>query len=492
MPDRKQGARSAAGLRSKGTEAVLNDRSGIGPEGSLNSMFEKGKHMSYKFRGGVHPKPNKELSADKPFETLLPKGEMVYPISQHIGKPARPVVKRNDEVLAGQLIAEADGFVSANIYATVSGKVKAIEHRRTSAGVPADCIVVTNDGQYNTVEGIGEECDPDTLTNSEIIDRIKMAGIVGLGGAGFPTHVKLSPRNPEEIRWIIANGAECEPGITCDDRLMRERPEWVIEGMRCVLRLFDKAKGIIAIEENKPEAIEAIEEALEGDDRISVMTLQVRYPQGSERNLVHAATGMYMESGALPASLGCIVDNVWTLAAIYRAVCFNEPLMEKGFTVTGEGAVNPGNFLIRIGTSVSEVLEAAGGTTEDTKKILLGGPMMGMAIPGTDVPLVKANNALYCMTEDEVEIAEGQQTNCIRCGRCIRSCPLGLSPQLMLQAAERNDLDRFIALHGLDCIQCGCCTYTCPARRPLVPVFKLFKPRAMAYNRAKQQKEGNK
>ena len=160
--------------------------------------------------------------------------------------------------------------------------------------------------------------------------------------------------------------------------------------------------------------------------------------------------------------------------------------------MTGEGAVNPGNFLIRIGTSVSEVLEAAGGTTEDTKKILLGGPMMGMAIPGTDVPLVKANNALYCMTEDEVEIAEGQQTNCIRCGRCIRSCPLGLSPQLMLQAAERNDLERFIALHGLDCIQCGCCTYTCPARRPLVPVFKLFKPRAMAYNRAKQQKEGNK
>ena len=399
MPDRKQGARGAAALGSKGTEADLNDRSGIGPEG--------------------HPKPNKELSADKPFETLLPKGEMVYPISQHIGKPARPVVKRGDEVLAGQLIAEADGFVSANIYATVSGKVKAIEH------------------------------DPDTLTNSEIIDRIKMAGIVGLGGAGFPTHVKLSPRNPEEIRWIIANGAECEPGITCDDRLMRERPEWVIEGMRCVLRLFDKAKGIIAIEDNKPEAIEAIEEALEGDDRISVMTLQVRYPQGSERNLVHAATGMYMESGALPASLGCIVDNVWTLAAIYRAVCFNEPLMEKGFTVTGEGAVNPGNFLIRIGTSVSEVLEAAGGTTEDTKKILLGGPMMGMAIPGTDVPLVKANNALYCMTEDEVEIAEGQQTNCIRCGRCIRSCPLGLSPQLMLQAAERNDLDRFIALHGL-------------------------------------------
>ena len=436
--------------------------------------------MSYKFRGGVHPKPNKELSADKPFETLLPKGEMVYPISQHIGKPARPVVKRGDEVLAGQLIAEADGFVSANIYATVSGKVKAIEHRRTSAGVPADCIVVTNDGQYNTAAGIGEECDPDTLTNSEIIDRIKMAGIVGLGGAGFPTHVKLSPRNPEEIRWIIANGAECEPGITCDDRLMRERPEWVIEGMRCVLRLFDKAKGIIAIEENKPEAIEAIEEALEGDDRISVMTPSVY--QSFPFTQALCSGGRF----AFSISFGI------AYAAIYRAVCFNEPLMEKGFTVTGEGAVNPGNFLIRIGTSVSEVLEAAGGTTEDTKKILLGGPMMGMAIPGTDVPLVKANNALYCMTEDEVEIAEGQQTNCIRCGRCIRSCPLGLSPQLMLQAAERNDLERFIALHGLDCIQCGCCTYTCPARRPLVPVFKLFKPRAMAYNRAKQQKEGNK
>jgi electron transport complex protein RnfC len=198
---------------------------------------------------------------------------------------------------------------------------------------------------------------------------------------------------------------------------------------------------------------------------------------------------MYMGSGALPASLGCIVDNVWTLASIYRAVCENTPLYEKGFTVTGEGAVNPGNFMIRIGTSVSEVLEAAGGMKEETKKALLGGPMMGLAIPNTNVPLMKANNALYLMTEDEVELAEEEQTNCIRCGRCIRSCPMGLAPQQMMLAAKRGDLDRFIALHGLDCIQCGCCTYTCPARQPLVPTFKLFKPRAMAYNRAKQAAE---
>ena len=462
------------------------------PEGEVSHSTEGKTHMSYRFRGGVHPNPNKELSADKPFVTLQPKGEMVYPISQHIGKPARPVVRRGDLVEAGQLIAEADGFVSANIYATVSGKVKAIEHRRTYAAVPAECIVITNDGEYRVKEGVGVEEDPAGLTGAQILDRIKMAGIVGLGGAGFPTHVKLAPKDPSAIRYIVANGAECEPGITCDDRLMREKPEWVVEGMRCVLRLFPNAKAVICIEENKPEAIAAIQKAIQGDERFSVLPLQVRYPQGSERNLVHAVTGYYMESAALPASLGCIVDNVWTLAAIYRAVCFNEPLMERGVTVTGEGAVNPGNFLVRIGTSAQEVLEAAGGLKEETKKILLGGPMMGAAIPRTDIPLTKQNNALYCMTVDEVELAEAQQTNCIRCGRCIRSCPLGLSPQLMMEAAKRGDLERFIALHGLDCIQCGCCTYTCPAKQPLVPMFKLFKPRAMAYNRAKMAKEASK
>ena len=445
--------------------------------------------MSYKFRGGVHPNPNKELSKDKPFVTLLPKGEMVYPLNMHIGKPSKPVVKKNDEVRVGQLIAEADGFVSANVYASVSGKVKAIDRRMTGASVPAECIVVTNDGLYTPVEGLGDKTDYRTLTKAEILDKVKWAGIVGLGGAGFPTHVKLAPKDPSEIRWIIANGAECEPGITCDDRLMQEHPEWVVDGVRIVLQLFDNARGVIAIEENKPEAIAAIEKAVEGDDRISVLRLAVRYPQGGERNLVHAVTGMYMGSGALPASLGCIVDNVWTLASIYKAVCENTPLFEKGFTVTGEGANAPGNFIIRIGTSVAEVLEAAGGMKEETKKALLGGPMMGLAIPGTNVPLVKANNALYLMTEDEVELAEAEQTNCIRCGRCIRSCPMGLAPQQMMLAAKRGDLDRFIALHGLDCIQCGCCTYTCPARQPLVPTFKLFKPRAMAYNRAKQAAE---
>ncbi|MGX8698463.1 MAG: electron transport complex subunit RsxC [bacterium] len=435
------------------------------------------------FRGGVHPDGMKALSRDKQIQYHVPKGDLVFPLSQHIGKPAVPVVKKNDPVLAGQLIARADGFISANIISSCSGKVKAIEPRMTSAGFMAPCIVIENDGKFTPAEGVGTPCDYKSLSSAEIVEKVKAAGIVGLGGAGFPTHVKLSPKNPAEIDYVIANGAECEPYITCDDQLMRNHADWIVGGMKVVLRLFPQAKGVIAIEDNKPEAIAAMEAAIAGEPALSVLPLVTKFPQGGERNLVHAVTGRKMASTDLPANLGCIVDNVTTLAAIYRAVCLSEPLMEKGFTVTGDAVAEPGNFLVKIGTSAAELLEACGGFKEQPKKVLLGGPMMGMAITDLNIPLAKSYNALVCLTEDPVEEAERQMTPCIRCGRCARACPIGLVPQQMQVAALAKDYKRYERLNGTDCIACGSCTFICPAKRPLTQLFKITKSAILAQRR---------
>ena len=444
----------------------------------------------HSFRGGVHPKENKEPTREKALRPFLPKGDLVFPLGQHIGKPAVPVVNRGDEVLAGQLIAKADGFVSANIFSSCSGKVKGIERRPIGAGNMADCIVIENDGMFTPAPGVGEKSAWEDLDAKEILAKIQDAGIVGMGGAGFPTHVKLAPKNPEEIKYFIANGAECEPGITCDDRLMREHPEVIIEGMKIVLKLFPNASGVIAVETNKPEALAALEAAAAQESRISMLGLKVKYPQGGERNLVHAVTGSYLGSGELPSGLGCVVDNIATIAAIYNAVCLNTPLIERGVTVTGDAAGAPDNFNARLGTSVQELLDAAGGVDPAAKKVIMGGPMMGTALSVLDVPLVKTSNALTCMMNDPVEEAQAIQTNCIHCGRCSRACPMGLIPQAMADAAKRKDFDRYIRLHGLDCISCGCCTYTCPAKRPLTLTFKETKPLAIAWDKAvKAEKE---
>ncbi|MCD7858018.1 MAG: electron transport complex subunit RsxC [Clostridiales bacterium] len=437
-----------------------------------------------KIRGGVHPKGCKELSNGAATVPYQAKGELVFPLSQHIGKPAVPIVKKGDTVLAGQTIAKADGFISAPIISSGSGKVKSIEPRLTSAGVMAQCIVIDNDGQYTLDPSVGQKCDYTKLSSQEILDKVQAAGIVGLGGAGFPTHAKLAPKNPEEIEYVIANGAECEPYITCDDRLMQEHPDWVVMGLKVVLQLFPNAKGVIAIEDNKPAAIAAMQKAVQGDDRLSVLELETRYPQGGERGLVHAVTGQWLGGGgALPATLGCIVDNVTTLSAIYQAVCEGMPLMEKGFTVSGDAVANPGNFMIKLGTSLQEVLDAAGGLKAEAKKALLGGPMMGTAISSYDVPIVKANNALLCMTRDEVEEADKLMTACIRCGRCGTACPMGLIPQMMAVAAKNKDYARYDQLHGTDCIACGSCTYICPAKRPLTQLFKQTKPVVLGLKR---------
>lgn len=433
------------------------------------------------FHGGVHPAEHKELSKESPLTQLLPKGELVYMTNQHIGKPASPVVKKGDRVLAGQIIAEAGGFVSANIVSSVSGTVKAVEPRKNASGGSAMAIVVENDGEYTLAEGVGVECDTNGLTGQEILSKVQKAGIVGMGGAGFPTHVKLTVKTPEKIDYVIANGAECEPYITCDDQLMRTKAAEIVEGMEYMLRLFPNAKGVVVVENNKPKAIAAMEQACQGHDRVYVQPVKTKYPQGGERSLITVITGKHLKLGMLPADAGCVVDNVATIYAIYRAVKFNEPLMERGFTVSGDAVQNPGNFIVKIGTSHQELVDACGGFKQDPKKVLSGGPMMGFAMTGLEAPICKNNNALTCLTVDEVEIAEGQMTACLRCGRCSRACPLGLSPQLMQVAAIRKDYDRYEhKLYGLDCIGCGCCTYGCPAKRPLMQLFKTTKAEIMA------------
>ncbi|MDO4297429.1 MAG: electron transport complex subunit RsxC [Lachnospiraceae bacterium] len=443
--------------------------------------------MSHKtFRGGVHPDGHKELSKGTPVEAFLPKGDMVFPLSQHIGKPAKPIVKKGDSVLAGQLIAEADGFVSANIVSSCSGTVKAVEERHLGTGGRAMCIVIENDGQFTPAPGVGVERDPDSLSNEEILAAIKAAGIVGLGGAGFPTHVKLAPRNPEDIEYIIANGSECEPYITCDDQLMQREAKGIVTGIKLLMQLFPNAVGVIAVEDNKPEAIETLKGVCNGEKGITVMPVMAKYPEGGERSLIGVVTGRQLRFGQLPAELGCVVCNVASLNAIYRAACKSEPLMERLFTVSGDAVASPRTMSVRIGTSCTEVLEAAGGIKPgvEVKKAVFGGPMMGVPLTTLDTPVCKNNNALTVLAEDEVELAEEQMTACIRCGRCGQVCPIGLVPQMMAEAAERKDFERYEKkLYGLDCIACGTCTYICPAKRPLMQLFKQTKAAIMASKR---------
>ncbi len=439
------------------------------------------------FQGGVHPNDQKQYSRDVPFQIYLPKGDLVFPLNQHIGKPARAAVAKGDEVKAGQVIGEADGFVSANIVSSCSGKVKAVESRRTVSGTTAMSVVIENDGQFTLAEGIGAETDYRKLKKEEILDKIKKAGIVGLGGAGFPTHVKLAPKNPGQIQYIIANGAECEPYITCDDQLMRTYPDEIVTGLQIMLSIFPTAQGVILIEENKPEAISAMEKAASGKDRVKVMAVPTKYPQGGERSIIKVVAGRELKLGMLPADAGCIVDNVATVYAIYKAVCKNEPLMEKGVTISGDGVKNPCNLMTRIGTSCQELVDAAGGFPDagEPEKILCGGPMMGIAMASLDVPLQKSNNALTLLMTDEVELSVKRMTACLRCGRCNRACPLGLTPQMMAVAAERKDYERFEKkLYGMECIACGSCTYICPAGRPLMQLFKQAKAEITAAKKA--------
>ncbi len=435
------------------------------------------------FKGGVHPYEGKELSENKPTQVLIPKGDMVYPMSQHIGAPATPLVKKGDKVLAGQKIGEASGFISANVICSVSGTVKAVEPRRVASGAMVNSIIVENDGEYQTVEGLGADRDPAKLSKQEIRDIVKEAGIVGLGGAGFPTHVKLMPKDENAIEYVLVNGAECEPYLTSDYRMMLEEPEKLVGGLKVILQLFDKAKGVIGIENNKPEAIKKMQELTKDEPRIEVCELLTKYPQGGERSLINAITGRKVNSSMLPADAGCIVDNVDTVIAIYMAVCKTTPLMRRIVTVTGDAIANPQNYNVKIGTNFQELVEAAGGFKTEPEKLIAGGPMMGMALFDLNIPVTKTNSALLCMTKDEV--AANAPTPCIRCGKCVSVCPSHIVPVMMMKAALKGDCERFEKLNGMECVECGSCAFICPAKRPLTQAFKEMR-KTVAANRRKK------
>ncbi len=428
------------------------------------------------FKGGIHPFDGKRLSRDCPIEKYVPKGEMVYPLSQHIGAPAVPLVKKGDRVLAGQKIAQAGGFVSAAIHASVSGVVKGIEKRLTATGSMVDSILLENDGLYEQVEFIPAALEE--LSKEDILKRIQEGGVVGMGGAGFPTHVKLSPKDPQSIEYVLVNGAECEPYLTSDYRRMLENPEMVVGGLRVMLALFENAKGYICIEDNKPECIEKLRELVKDIPRMEVKELMTKYPQGGERTLIYATTGREINSSMLPADVGCVVDNVDTVCAIYRAVIQGRPVMDRIVTVTGEGIRNPRNFEVLTGTDMAQLIEAAGGLKDNVPKVISGGPMMGFPMYDLHVPCVKTSSACLCLQKDAV--SEAQQTACINCGRCVRVCPGHVLPSKLATFAEHGDMERFQKFDGLECCECGCCSYVCPAKRPLTQSIKSMRKMVLA------------
>ncbi len=433
--------------------------------------------FSKTFRGGIHPADGKSLSRDCAIKKLIPKGDLVFLMNQHIGAPAQPCVAVGDKVLVGQTIANPGGFVSAPIISSVSGTVKSVASHACANGDAALAVTVVNDNEYRTVDGYGTERDYRSLSPDEIRNIVRDAGIVGMGGAGFPTHVKFAVKPGVVIDRIICNAAECEPYITCDYRLMVENPDMAVLGMRIIMSMFPGSKGVFGVEDNKPEGIAALKKASENDSDISVVALKKKYPQGGERMLISAITGKKINSKMLPADAGCIVVNYASLIAVADAVSFNRPLTHRVVTVTGDAIKQPGNFEVPIGTNVSELIEAAGGFVTDPEKIIFGGPMMGAAVYSLDLPVNKTTSCVLCFINDAADVEPGE---CIRCGKCLTACPERLMPIKLKNTADVGDYAEFERLNGLECISCGCCTYICPAKRRLSQAITAAKNHIIA------------
>ncbi|MCQ2113034.1 MAG: electron transport complex subunit RsxC [Bacteroidaceae bacterium] len=441
--------------------------------------------------GGVHPAENK-LSAAQPIKVAeLPK-IAVFPMGQHIGAPAKPIVQKGDKVKVGQKIAEAGGFVSAPIHSSVSGTVLKVDTIVEASGYAKPAVYITVEGD-EWEEGIDRSDtlvtlnDRPELTDKDIISKIQNAGVVGMGGACFPCHVKLMPPSGSKPEWVIINAVECEPYLTADHRLMLEHADEILVGVTLLMKAVNVNKGFIAIEKNKPDAIALLTEKAKAYPEIEVVPLNVKYPQGGEKQLIDAVVGRQVPAPpALPVSVGAIIQNVGTAFAVYQAVMKNKPLFERIITVTGKSLANPSNFLARMGTPMAQLIDACGGLPEDTGKVIGGGPMMGKALLNTDVPVCKGSSGILIMNEKES--LRGEVQNCIRCAKCVGACPMGLEPYLLSACAEQQMWDKLEKEDITSCIECGCCQFTCPSNRPLLDLVRMGKSTVMGIIKSRNAK----
>lgn len=438
--------------------------------------------------GGVHPHGNK-FSAGKPIVTAEVPAKAYILLGQHIGAPAKPIVAKGDEVKVGQKIAEAGGFVSAAIHSSVSGKVSKIDNVIDASGYPRPAIVIDVKGDewlesIDRTDTIVREC---SLTPEEIVKKVSEMGIVGMGGAQFPTQVKLAPPPTAKPECVVINGAECEPYLTSDHALMLEHPEEVIIGVTILMKAMKVNKAFIGIENNKKDAIDKMQQVAKNYPGVEIVPLKMKYPQGGEKQLIQAILDRYVGSGALPITTGALVQNVGTSYAVYQAVQKNKPLVERVVTVTGKSLANPSNMLVRIGTPIQQLIDACGGVPEDTGKIISGGPMMGKAIANTEVPTTKGTSGITIMSRKDARRGEVQP--CIRCAKCVSACPMGLEPYLLATLGEHGEFERLINEGIMDCLSCGACQFTCPANRPLLDYVSLGKAKAGAILRSRSAKK---
>ncbi len=440
------------------------------------------------FRGGTHPPQNKDLTKDRAIVDFRPAGRMAFPMSQHIGASNAPAVKKGDRVCVGTVLGSSQAFVSAPVLSSVSGAVVDVGPRPVAGGGFDTCVTVESDGKFTRDPAWAPVPDYETCDPKLYVARLREAGIVGFGGATFPAAVKFAPRDPGAIRWLIANGAECEPYLNCDYRLMLEYTEEIVRGLRLLLRLFPNAEGVIAVEDNKPEAIAALSGCVErmGLVRVRVRPLRVKYPQGAEKMLIEALTGQEYVVTALPADVGCIIANVRTVQQAWRAIAFGEPAVERVITVTGDAVANPSNVRVPLGVSLSDIVDFCGGFSEPPVKVLSGGPMMGLALRSLDVPAVKGTSGILALTARSAALS--RPGACLRCGRCVDACPVGLVPSRLDGLVLRKRYADFESGGGMNCIECGSCAYVCPACRPLTQSMRDGKTYVMTQRRKAAKK----